>query len=113
MIYRLFPILLFFCCASVAFGQDLGHEVPLDTLHKYGLYDVDRLAPSFHASRRALVRDSMAPHTIAIFLSAREKTRANDISYEFHQDPNFYYLTGCLEPKSALLVMKEPVEIGG
>ena len=99
--------------ASICEAQDLGHEVALDTLHKYGLYDADRLAPSFHAARRKLVLDSMAPRSVAVFLAAREKVRSNDIDYEFHQDPNFYYLTGCLEPASALVLSKDPISVDG
>ncbi|HWF44778.1 MAG TPA: aminopeptidase P N-terminal domain-containing protein [Candidatus Kapabacteria bacterium] len=92
-------------------AQDLGHEVPVDTLHKYGLYDTDRLPPSFHAGRRALVLDSMQPHSIALFVATPEKVRWNDINYEYHQSPDFYYLTGCLEPESALLLSKDPIRL--
>ncbi|MDP4200839.1 MAG: aminopeptidase P N-terminal domain-containing protein [Bacteroidota bacterium] len=98
---------------GMSIAQDLGHEVSLDTLHKYGLYDVDRLPPSFHANRRKCVLDSMAPHSVAVLLSTREKVRSNDIDYEFHEDPNFYYLTGCLEPKSALILSKDPISVAG
>jgi len=84
-----------------------------DTLAKYGLYDRDRLPAAFHAGRRALVLDSMQPNSIALFVAAPERTRANDIEYEYHQDPNFYYLTGCIEPGSALLLSKEAIPLGG
>ncbi len=110
---RLLSVLTLLFLASICEAQDVPREVPLDTLNKYGLYDTDRLPPSFHAARRKLVFDSMGPHTIAVFLSAKEKIRANDIDYEFHQDPNFYYLTGCLEPKSALILSKDPITVGG
>ena len=90
-------------------AQDLGHEVSADTLNKYGLYDTDRLPPSFHAGRRALVLDSMLPHSMALFVATPEKVRSNDVNYEYHQDPDFYYLTGCLEPESALLLSKDPI----
>jgi Xaa-Pro aminopeptidase len=104
-------LVLFFAASLRA--QTLGDEVPAATLEKYGLYDLDRLPPSFHAGRRTLVLDSMDANSVALFTAATEKTRANDITYEFHQDPNFYYLTGCLEPESALLLLKEPVTIDG
>lgn len=48
----------------------------------------------------------MAAKTAALFLSAPEKQRANDVSYEYHQDPNFYYLTGHIQPNAALLLIK-------
>lgn len=105
--------LFFFACSSPLFAQDMGREVAHDTLEKYGSDDLDRLGPSFHASRRHLVLDSMPAHTLALFTAAEEKTRANDIAYEFHQAPNLYYLTGCLEPESALLLSKDPIAWNG
>jgi Xaa-Pro aminopeptidase len=110
---RLVLLALILLAPAAVCAQDLGHEVPLDTLHKYGLYDVDRLPPSFHAGRRKFVLDSMSPKSVSVFLAASEKNRSNDISYEYHQNPNFYYLTGCLEPHSALLLSKEAVAIAG
>lgn len=92
-------------------SQDLGSEVPKDTLEKYGIYDLDRLPPSFHANRRGLLLDSMAPNSVAVFLSSEEKVRSNDDDYQFHQDPNFYYLTGCLEPGSALILSKNGITV--
>jgi Xaa-Pro aminopeptidase len=93
---------LFLAFATVAVAQ----PVPVDTLNKYGLYDTDRLPPSFHAGRRKLVYDSMAARSIALFMAAPRKNRANDVDYEYHQDPNFYYLTGHLEPGAALVMVK-------
>ena len=82
-------------------------EVSIETLNKYGLYDTDRLPPSFHAGRRKAVLDSMQPGSVALFVAGPERTRANDIEYEYHQDANFYYLTGCLEAGSALILSKD------
>jgi Xaa-Pro aminopeptidase len=103
--------LLGIAAPAFVFAQDLASEVPVDTLTKYGIYDKDRLPPSFHASRRKMLLDSMQPNSIALFLATEEKTRANDISYEYHQDANFYYLTGCLEPGSALMLAKDGVTL--
>ncbi len=96
---------------SVLLAQDLANEVPNDTLTKYGIYDGDRLPPSFHAGRRKLVLDSMLPHSVALFAAAEEKNRSNDNNYEYHQDPNFYYLTGCIEPGSELLLSKDGITL--
>jgi Xaa-Pro aminopeptidase len=35
------------------------------------------------------------------------RTRANDVTYLYHQDPDFYYLTGYREPHAVLLVFKD------
>ncbi|MEP7234132.1 MAG: aminopeptidase P N-terminal domain-containing protein [Ignavibacteriota bacterium] len=91
----------------------LSQSVPLDTLHKYGIFDTDRLTPEFHRSRRELLRKFMAPHSAAIFLAASPKNRSNDVSYVYHQDPNFYYLTGHTRSDAALIITKEPFTING
>jgi Xaa-Pro aminopeptidase len=103
--------IFFFLAPAFVFAQDLASEVPNDTLTKYGIYDGDRLPPSFHAGRRKLVLDSMQPHSIALFPAAEEKNRSNDNNYEYHQDPNFYYLTGCIEPGSELLLSKDGIAL--
>src|SRR5437588_905987 len=109
MVFSLF--VLAFLTPGFLRAQDLASEVPLDTLTKYGIYDLDRLPPSFHSDRRKLLLDSMAVHSTALFLATEEKTRGNDITYEYHQDADFYYLTGCLEPESALLLSKDGITL--
>ena len=104
-----FLLIIFFC----SFEAKAQSSIPVDTLHKYGIYDLDRLSPEFHRSRREELRSKMAPHSAALFLSAHEKNRANDVNYEYHQDPNFYYLTGHVQSDAALLIMKKPIRVGG
>ena len=41
------------------------------------------------------------------------RNRANDVSYVYHQNPDFYYLTGYEEPDAVLLLFKEPRTVGG
>ena len=105
---------LFFFFASIFFAFEAkAQPVPIDTLHKYGIYDTDRLTPEFHKSRRDELRSRMAPHSAALFLSAPEKNRSNDVNYEYHQDPNFYYLTGHIQPEAVLLITKEAIVVNG
>ena len=35
------------------------------------------------------------------------RNRANDVDYVYHQDPDFYYLTGYKEPHAVLFVFKD------
>ena len=49
---------------------------------------------------------------MAVFYSGKSMVRANDVDYEFHQDPSFYYLTGLNEPNSALIIFKKPQIVG-
>ena len=81
------------------------NSVRADTL---GIYDNDLLPPSFHMERRKAVRTFMPEKTMAIYCSGKSMLRANDVDYEFHQDPNFYYLTGLNESNSILILFKNP-----
>ena len=77
------------------------------------LYDNDLLSKEFHSGRRNALRKLMADSSVAVFFSSTIKNRSNDVDYEFHQDPNFYYLTGLNEESALLLVFKNEVTIGG
>jgi len=81
------------------------NSVRADTL---GIYDNDLLPTSFHLERRKAVRTFMPEKTMAIYCSGKSMLRANDVDYEFHQDPNFYYLTGLNESNSILILFKNP-----
>ncbi|MBI3500839.1 MAG: aminopeptidase P N-terminal domain-containing protein [Bacteroidetes bacterium] len=75
-------------------------------------YDIDLLTKEFHSGRRDALRKLMDDSSVAVFFSATIKNRSNDVDYEFHQDPNFYYLTGLNEENALLLVFKNDVQIG-
>ena len=44
---------------------------------------------------------------MAVIFSAQIKNRANDVDYVYHQDPNFFYLTGWHQPHSVLMIYKD------
>lgn len=67
----------------------------------------DFLPADFHKERRQAVRDMMPPNSVAVFFANAERNRANDVDYIYHQDPDFYYLTGYKEPNSVLLIFSE------
>lgn len=78
-----------------------------------GVYDNDLLSPEFHQGRREALRAKLPKGGVAVFLAAPVRNRSNDVDYEYHQDPNFYYLTGLREPDALLFVFKEPRTIAG
>ncbi len=67
----------------------------------------DFLSADFHKERREKVRDLMPANSVAVFFANAERNRANDVDYIYHQDPDFYYLTGYKEPNSVLLIFSE------
>lgn len=74
-------------------------------------YDTDLLSAEFHKERRDALRALMPDSSVAVFFANPQHTRSNDVLYDFHQDPNLYYLTGLREPNAVLLVFKEKRKI--
>ena len=73
----------------------------------------DLLSSAFHRQRREVLREKMPPNSVAVFFSNAVRNRANDVEYVYHQDPNFFYLTGHREPHAVLLIFKEPQTLNG
>ena len=86
-----FPLFLLLLISVVGFSQ-----TPTDFLTK-----------EFHKERRDILRLKMPKNTVAVVFSNSLKNRANDVDYVFHQDPNFYYLTGYREPNGVLVMFSE------
>ena len=55
-------------------------------------------------ARRAKIMATLGPETVLVMWSAPERVYANDVNYEYHQDPNLYYLTG-IEQQETILVL--------
>lgn len=67
----------------------------------------DFLSKDFHKERRAKLRANLPANSVAVFFANAVRNRANDVDYVYHQDPDFYYLTGYKEPDAILFVFKE------
>ena len=65
------------------------------------------LTKDFHRGRREALRKSLPVNTCAVVFAGAERQRANDTKFIYHQDPNFYYLTGLTEPNAMLIIFKE------
>ena len=53
------------------------------------------------------MRSKMPKNSVAVFFANPIRNRANDVDYIYHQDPNFYYLTGYREPNAVLLIFSD------
>jgi Xaa-Pro aminopeptidase len=71
---------------------------------KYLVYDRDQIPSSAYHSRRDRLVEEIGNDAVAVFFSAPERIRNADTDYLYRQDDNFYYLTGCNEPNSILLL---------
>lgn len=87
----LLPLILLVFCKAIA-QTDLPH---------------DYLSKEFHKERREILRKKMPANSVAIVFANPTRNRANDVDYIYHQDPNFYYLTGYREPNAVLVIFKE------
>lgn len=67
----------------------------------------DYLSAEFHKNRREALRAKMPKNSVAVVFANPIRNRANDVDYIFHQDPNFYYLTGYREPNAVLVLFSD------
>lgn len=88
----LLPIL---CMAAILNAQDIA-------------LPTDYLSTDFHKSRRQAFKEKLPPNSVAVLFANPVRNRANDVDYIYHQDPNFYYLTGYKEPHSMVILFSEP-----
>lgn len=73
----------------------------------------DFLTKDFHAERRQKFREKMPANSVAVFFANPIRNRANDVDYTYHQDPDFFYLTGYREPNAVLLIYKDKQQMNG
>ncbi|WP_341350768.1 aminopeptidase P N-terminal domain-containing protein [Sabulibacter ruber] len=83
-------------------AQNTGPDKPADFLDK-----------EFHRQRREALRQQLPANSVAVLFSNPLRNRANDVDFHFHQDPDFYYLTGYREPNAVLLLFSEQHVING
>lgn len=67
----------------------------------------DLLDKGFYKERRLKLRESLPANSVAVFFANPVRNRANDVEYVYHQDPDFFYLTGYKEPDAVLFIFKD------
>jgi Xaa-Pro aminopeptidase len=87
---------LIICLVSIDSFAQKAQDLPKDFLTK-----------DFHKERRLKLRESLPSNSVAVFFANAVRNRSNDVDYVYHQDPDFYYLTGYKEPHAVLFVFKE------
>ena len=74
----------------------------------FGYGQKSKLSAEHYQSVRKAFREKMPDNSVAVLFSAPIRNRANDVDYVYHQDPNFFYLTGWHQPHSVLMIYKNP-----
>ena len=59
-----------------------------------------------YADRRSRLASKLPANAIAILASSDTKYRSGAVFYEFHQEPNFLYLTGFNEPDAVAAIQR-------
>jgi Xaa-Pro aminopeptidase len=77
------------------------------SLNGFSQLPKDFLSKDFHKDRREVLRSKMPLNSVTVLFANPIRNRANDVDYVFHQDPNFYYLTGYREPNAVLILFSE------
>jgi len=82
--------------------------ISFSTVYSQENLPTDYLTKEFHKGRREAFRNLMPTNSVAVVFSYPERVFSRDINYNFHQNPDMYYLTGYKEPDGVLLIFKEP-----
>jgi len=67
----------------------------------------DFLSKDWHKERRQKLREKLSDNSVAVFFANAVRNRSNDVDYAYHQDPDFFYLSGYKEPDAVLFVFKD------
>ncbi len=72
----------------------------------FGLSQNSKLSLEDYQDKRKAFRSQLPDNSVVVLFSAPIRNRANDVDYVYHQDPNFFYLTGWHQPHSVLMIYK-------
>lgn len=112
MSYKLFLFFVSLIFSFSVFSQEKTLTIQnIDSIKNLD-YDSDLLPKSFFKTNRNKLRALMPNNSVAVFFANPIRNRSNDVDYEYHQDPNFYYLSGLREPHSLLIIYKEIQHFG-
>ncbi len=99
-------LILVLCCAEL-YAQAPGVKL------SYRREESDFIPAQVYHQRREKIRSMHSERSVILLLSADVRNRQNDVDYEFRQNSNFLYLSGCTEPKTALILLPKAIELDG
>ncbi|KAF8334979.1 peptidase M24 [Cantharellus anzutake] len=108
----------FLSCATMPLCRSM-HLMSLNTPRRYGqptafthphLLKPNEITPGIstqeYESRRASLMDGLPDNSVVVSVAAGVKFASQNIFYKFRQSSDFLYLTGLLEPESAVILEK-------
>ncbi|MCJ1325083.1 hypothetical protein MMC10_001745, partial [Thelotrema lepadinum] len=95
--------------ATTVAAADLQFGQPLHETHPH-LLEAGELTPGIpaleYANRRTALAQKLPANSIAVVAAAEVKYKSGVVFYPFHQDSNFFYLTGFNEPEALAVIAK-------
>jgi Xaa-Pro aminopeptidase len=79
----------------------------------YRVYEADKILPATYQARRTEFLSKMQPGSIAVLVTNPMHQRSNDTDYKFRPNSYFWYLTGCEEQGSALILSPDGITVDG
>ncbi|MBX7155654.1 MAG: aminopeptidase P family protein [Candidatus Kapaibacterium sp.] len=92
-------ILIFLLFTLNVFSQAPGVSFPFEQ------FENDGIPVSVLKNRRERIINNHSSKSLILSLSADIRNRQNDVDYEYRQNSNFLYLTGCTQNKTALILI--------
>lgn len=80
----------------------------ISQIHSQENLPTDYLSKEFHKGRREAFRALMPANSVAVIFSYPERVFSKDVNYNYHANPDMYYLSGYKEADGVLLIFKEP-----
>ena len=86
---------------------------PTAPISPYPEDEADLVTPAEHRARRQALLAKIPAGSAAVFFTNPLQQRSNDTDFPFRANSDFWYLTGCTEPESALILCPDGMTIDG
>jgi Xaa-Pro aminopeptidase len=83
-----------------------------DVGFEYRVHEEDKITAEEFKSRRALLRKGLKSGAAVLLVTNPLHQRSNDTDFPFRPNSYFWYVSGCEEEDSAILILKDPIKIG-
>jgi Xaa-Pro aminopeptidase len=94
-----------FACLTMIAQQEEGF--------KYREYEADKIKPSEFAERRKEIERRLPKGNITVLVTNPTHQRNNDCDFKFRPNSYFWYLSGCEEEDSALILAPDGITVDG
>jgi Xaa-Pro aminopeptidase len=80
---------------------------------QFRIYEEDKIKPATFAARRAAFLSKLPAGSVTVLVTNPLHQRSNDTDFQFRPNSYFWYLTGCEEQNSALILAPDGISVDG